>query len=130
MSDRLNKLHTALRRILQEGIETLSIADHCADELEGWEKPSDLCHDCVDTWLNANGDGRAVRGWLIDGYLGDRYRLVAHSMVRASNGLLLDVTLTRALYERRFVEHPMFVGGFFALLCANPPVHELWVDAE
>lgn len=130
MSDRLSRLNAALQRILQQGIETLQVADRCADELEAWEKPSDLCHDCVDAWLAEHDGGRAVRGWIVDGCGGFRYRLVAHSMVRALDGALLDVTLTRAAYERRFIEHPMSAGGFFALLCANPPAHEVWVDVE
>jgi len=130
MSDRLDRLRAELRGILQQGIDALPVADQCADELETWQKPSDLCHDCVDAWLAENGDGRAVRGWLIDGYGLGRYRFIAHSMIRASNEALLDVTLPRAAYERRFVEHPTTVGGFFALLCANPPAHELWVDVE
>lgn len=116
MSDRLGRLRAELRGILQPGIEALPVADRCVDELEAWEKPSDLCHDCVDAWLTGHRDGRAARGWLIDGCGPSSYRLVAHSMVRTSDDALLDVTLPRASYERRFVEHPAAADGFFALL--------------
>lgn len=130
MSDRLYRLRAELRGVLQRGIEALPVADRCADELDAWEKPSNLCHDCVDAWLAAHRDGLAVRGWLIDGCGSGSYRLVAHSMVRTRDDALLDVTLPRVAYGRRFIEHPASVEGFFALLCGNPPAHEVWVDVE
>jgi hypothetical protein len=128
--DQITTLAAALRTIMQRGFDALPSADLCADEVPDWHPPSTLCHDCADVWILARSGDRPVRGWLLDGAMGSRCRFVAHSMVRTSDGALVDVTLARAPYERRFIEHPADVAGFFALLCANPPAHELFVDVD
>lgn len=127
---RVEALQVALAEQLRAGGEKLPSADRYADEIAGWEAERSLCHDGVDRWLLTHPGDQPVRGWLLDGGMDGTYRFVAHSMVRTKAGELLDVTLPRCASPRRFIEHPAGVGGFFALLCVNPPNHEVWVNLD
>lgn len=123
----IDALQAALADQLRDDVDQLTFADRYADDLQGWHADLSRCHDNVDRWLLAHPGDQPVRGWLLECQLGTSYRLAAHSMVRTQKGELLDVTLPRSECQRPFIAHPVSVGGFFALLCSNPPHHEVTV---
>jgi hypothetical protein len=51
------------------------------------------CHANVDRWVLENPGCEAVRGWAISARMGNAIMLDAHSVVRAPDGALVDITL-------------------------------------
>ncbi|MGA3983441.1 hypothetical protein ACI2TD_18160 [Ralstonia nicotianae] len=123
----LEALRVSLAERLRAGTQRLPCADRYADELPDWRARASQCHDNVDRWLATHPGDCPVRGWLLHAVMGSCYELVAHSMARTQGGVLIDVTLDRKAGHSAFIEHPAKLGGFFALLCANPPHHVIRV---
>lgn len=92
--------------------------------------PKANCHDMVDAWVATHPGTEAVRGWLAVMTDGPGWLFCAHSVVRQSDGALIDVTFSEAEPKLPFVPHPRSTGGFFSFLCANPPVHELRINMD
>jgi hypothetical protein len=88
--------------------------------LEGWQPEVNKCHENVDIWVreNANLGYFAVRGWINTPHLSQGVRLTAHSVVKAPNGRLFDITPftdERLRATTRFVPHIGSDDSFFAI---------------
>jgi hypothetical protein len=74
-----------------------------------WSPKVAECHQNADTWVAANPEFEAVRGWVIyASFGGDSVGLTAHSIVRDQSGALFDITPLGDEGARdgmRFVEH-------------------------
>jgi hypothetical protein len=114
-----------LAKALLALLESARPADQQGDRLAGWKPARGECHDNVDRWVALYPEARAVRGWRHEPFEGLGHRFVAHSVVRSSDGELVDVTLSASQGPRRFIEHPGSERDFFAFLRCPRPFHEL-----
>ncbi len=96
--------------------------DRYADALPGWSPRRNHCHEQVMLWLLLHPADQAVRGWVPDGVLGDHVQFVAHSLVRTTNGELIDVAFPTPPRKLVFIAHPQAAGDFFALIHGDPPI--------
>ena len=64
-----------------------------SDQIPSWDPVPAACHADVDRWIESHPADMAVRGWLHEPFDGLEHRFVAHSIVRSSDGELIDVTL-------------------------------------
>ncbi|MBN3785562.1 hypothetical protein [Burkholderia sp. Ac-20353] len=92
--------------------------------------PRPNCHDAVDAWIATHTGAQAVRGWLALELDGAPVRFIAHSLVRNSDGTLIDPTFAEGEPALAFVPHPRATGGFFSLLCRPGAPHELVVFTQ
>lgn len=84
----------------------------------GWVPIVSNCHSNVDRWVAENPGCRAVRGWICYisfGLCGER--LTGHSVVRTSDGSLIDITPVPPGAQRAelFIEHRGNLSLFFAM---------------
>jgi hypothetical protein len=66
------------------------------------------CHENVDKWVKEHSGSTAVRGWVVYMAVPNGIQLTAHSVVRDSDGQLLDITPLsddRIRRSMRFVPH-------------------------
>jgi hypothetical protein len=78
--------------------------------LSGGQPRESKCHENVDTFVreNTNWGYSAVRGWINTPHLSEGVRLTAHSVVKAPDGRLFDITPfsdERLRDTTRFVPH-------------------------
>jgi hypothetical protein len=91
------------------------------------------CHENADAFFRCHPDHPAVRGWLVTelGNAPGYFRLVAHSVNRAPDGTLVDVTplsdTDRKAY--RFVEHDGSDGRFNELKATFAELYFPIIDA-
>lgn len=55
------------------------------------------CHANVDRWIAENPGHKAIRGWVLDGEMGECVNFVAHSAVGMPSGELVDITFPKSL---------------------------------
>jgi hypothetical protein len=62
----------------------------------GWEPDPQKSHENVDTWCANQPDFQAVRGWIVADTRkrNKRVTFMPHSVVRAADGMLADITLS------------------------------------
>jgi hypothetical protein len=96
--------------------------------LSDWHPKEGGCHLNVDTWVKANPGTAAVRGWVTYASFGIAIGLTAHSVVRDTDGQLIDITpLGNEGYRlpMRFISHVGDEQVFFAMMkmniCINCP---------
>jgi hypothetical protein len=99
--------HRLMRLMQSESIGYRYIGDFRIDD---WRPQMGQCHDNISTAIRLLGpDHTSVRGWLLMEYPGfDHIRLVAHSILRAPDGQLVDITPRREPHDRislRFFLH-------------------------
>ncbi|TAM13429.1 MAG: hypothetical protein EPN65_22340 [Pandoraea sp.] len=116
--------HETLASALLNGLAAARRADS-ARHVRATAAPKPNCHDAVDTWVSLHPGTLAVRGWLCLGVADGTARFYAHSLVRDTDGALVDPTFSPTDYPLPFVPHPRHVGGFFGLLCMPQAPHEL-----
>ena len=88
--------------------------------LEGWQPEASKCHENVDIWVreNENSGYFAERGWINSYNIFQGIRLTAHSVVKAPDGRLFDITPLldeRLRATTRFVPHIGSDECFFAI---------------
>ena len=79
------------------------------------------CHANVDRWIAENPEHKAIRGWVIDGGMGEYVNFVAHSAVRIPSGELIDITWRKPLI---LIGHRGSAGLFHLLSQRFPNI--LW----
>lgn len=85
---------------------------------EGWTPQANECHANVTEWCTRYPEYEIVRGWLyfdFGGVLG-RVQFLAHSAVRAPDGLLYDITPSQASQEYPFLTANLSEDDFAALV--------------
>lgn len=83
------------------------------------------CHSNVDEWCLSHPTHRAVRGWLLhESWLPQGFcRFAAHSVVRDEQGLLFDLTPTRATRRYPFLPNHLSDEEFVLMVSARQLVH-------
>lgn len=88
--------------------------------LAGWEPALNDCHKNVDAWVCANPGHTAMRGWLTEGAT----FIAAHSVVRAVDGQLFDITpVCDGELRPRFIEHTGDDTQFFRMVARGTRIH-------
>ncbi len=126
----LKQLARRLYRRRSEGV----IVPFLEVELDGWQPSEQDCHANVDQWVISQLEDanpvkwKAVRGWL---YLERGRRgcpsFIAHSVVEAAKGTLIDITPTQATTRFPFIRDKGRPGEFARLLARHGLIY---VDYE
>ncbi len=78
--------------------------------MEDWWPKPEACHENARNWGRAHPGWTVVPGWIVLSGMGDAVMLAAHSVVKAPQGDMFDVTPfpeSDALRStRKFVMHP------------------------
>jgi len=72
-----------------------------------WTPTANMCHENAVQWCELNPDHQVVRGWLYFELPGLPYcRFTSHSVVRAPDGSLMDITPTAVV-----ATYPFMIAG-------------------
>jgi hypothetical protein len=93
--------------------ETAVIVPYVEKSSVDWIPVEQECHANVDNWALRNPTSKAVRGWMYFNLLG---MFTAHSIVEDENGVLLDITPSRAAQRYPFIRHPGSESEFVELV--------------
>lgn len=82
-----------------------------------WKPLANMCHHNVTAWCESNPTYQVVRGWLYFDLPGlPVARFVAHSVVRAPDGELCDITPSNATRDYPFLEGKLSEEEFAELV--------------
>jgi hypothetical protein len=113
----------ALARQLYEARHLAQTVPYMACSLPGWSPAEKECHRNADYWCLHNPGHLALSGWMVFDWTAaflldqpSRYHFTAHSVVRAPNGALFDLTPSQAHQRYPFLPHPGPDEEFVALV--------------
>jgi hypothetical protein len=94
-------------------------------EIDGgdWQPKPNECHENATTWSELKEGFTPVRGWL---YFGEAGLLVAHSVVRAPDGDLYDLTPSEASKDYPFLESALSEEDYGDLIVTRG-ISQLWL---
>jgi hypothetical protein len=89
--------------------------------LENWMPREKDCHANCTWWRENNPDCTAVRGWLYFDFGGllNFVRFTAHSVIEQADGVLVDITPSRASQHYPFIRHPGSEDDFSELIMVH-----------
>jgi hypothetical protein len=99
-------------------LDECSVLRRAEVKSESWRPQANDCHANVSEWCIRYPEYEIVRGWLyfhFEGALG-RVQFLAHSAVRAPDGLLYDITPSYASQDYPFLSAKLSENDFAALV--------------
>ena len=86
-------------------VNEASVLECCDVSIGDWHPTENECHGNVTTLCEHDPDYEPIRGWLYLDFGGvmDRVKFVAHSAVRAPDGVLYDITPSSVPHQYPFI---------------------------